>query len=456
VIAMVEETKEVATLLGDPKRAILKLSVPTMIAMVISSLYSLINGIWVAGLGDLALAAIGFVHPVFLIVMGFSNGLGAGATAIISRYIGAKDIKRVNNAALHAILLVVIVTIVFTVIFGLFLEPILIMLGAGETVSLGVEYGRILFGGSLFIVFSSTAYGILRAEGNVRKATYTMIFGALLNAILDPLFIYYLNMGIAGAAVSTIISLGFASLILLYFFKRDTYINFSIKEFVYSNKLINQILSVGLPAGTEFLMIAILSGSLNIILMFVSGVDGVAIYTASLRVIMIAAVPIMAIGVSVVAVTGASLGAKKFENINIIHNYGMKIGIIFVMFMAGAIFLLAPHISYFFAYSPESASIQPFCTDFLRIVSLSMIFMPIGVASTSIFKGLGKGLDSMLIALIRVIILEIIIAYILAVPLGMGQQGVWWGIVIGNALGAVFAYIWSKRYIKKLLASNKT
>ncbi|MCL2688046.1 MAG: MATE family efflux transporter [Methanobrevibacter sp.] len=452
----VEERKDVAILLGDPKQAILKLSVPTMIAMVISSLYSLINGIWVAGLGDLALAAIGFVHPVFLIVMGFSNGLGAGATAIISRYIGAKDKKQANNAALHAILLMVVMTIIFTVIFGLFLEPILIMMGAGETLSLGVEYGRILFGGSLFIVFSSTAYGIFRAEGNVAKATYAMLFGAILNIFLDPLFIYYLNMGIKGAAIATIISLIFSSILLLYWFKKDTYIKFSIKEFVYSSKLINQILGVGLPAGTEFLMIAILSGSLNVILMFVSGVDGVAVYTASWRVIMVAAVPIMAIGVSIVAVTGASLGAKKFENINIIHNYGIKIGLIVVIVMAGAIFLLAPYISYLFAYSPESASIQPFCTDFLRIVSLAMIFIPIGVSSTSIFKGLGKGLDSMLIALIRVIILEIAFAYILAVPLGMGQYGVWWGIVIGNALGAIFAYIWSKRYIKKLLASNKS
>lgn len=452
----VEETKEVITLLGDPKQAVLKLSVPTMIAMVISSLYSLINGIWVAGLGDLALAAIGFVHPVFLIVMGFSNGLGAGATAIIARYIGAKDKKQASNAALHAIFLTIIMTVIFTVIFVLFLEPILLLLGAGETASLGAEYGRILFGGSLFIVFSSTAYGILRAEGNVVQATYMMLFGAILNIILDPFFIYYLNMGIAGAAVSTVISLVFASFLLLYWFKRDTYIKFSIKDFVYSNKLINQILSVGLPAGTEFLMIAILSGALNIILMMVSGVDGVAIYTASWRVIMMAMVPIMAIGVSIVAVAGASLGAKKFENINIIHNYGMKIGMVLVVIMAGAIFLLAPYISYFFAYSPESASLQPFCTDFLRIVSLSLIFMPIGVSSTSIFKGLGKGLDSLLIAIVRVIVLEIAFAYILAVPLGMGQYGVWWGIVIGNVLGAAFAYIWSKRYINRLLSSNET
>ena len=454
-MAEVKETKEVSTLLGDPKKALLNLSVPTMIAMVITSLYSLINGIWVAGLGDLALAAIGFVHPVFLIVMGFSNGLGSGATAIISRYIGAKDRKQAGNAALHSIFLTIILTIIFTAIFALFIEQILTMLGAGAAASLGAEYGRILFGGSIFIVFSSTAYGILRAEGNVLKATYTMLFGALLNIVLDPLFIYYLDMGISGAALATIISLICASLLLLYWFKKDTYIRFRVKDFVYSNKLIKQILSVGLPAGTEFLMIAILSGSLNVILMMVSGVDGVAIYTASWRIIMMAMVPIMAIGISLIAVTGASLGAKKYENINIIHNYGIKIGMIIVIIMAGTIFLLAPYISYLFTYSPGSANLQAFCADFLRIVSISLLFLPLGVSSTSIFKGLGRGLDSLLIAIVRVIILEIFFAYVLAVPLGMGQYGVWWGIVIGQALGAIFAYLWSKRYIKKLLSSGK-
>ena len=85
-----------------------------------------------------------------------------------------------------------------------------------------------------------------------------------------------------------------------------------------------------------------------------------------------------------------------------------------------------------------------------------MIFLPIGVSSTYIFRVLGKGLDSLLIAIVRVIILEIFFAYILAITFDLGQYGVWWGIVIGNVLGAVFAYIWSKRYINRLLSSNET
>jgi len=448
-------TKGVSTLLGDPKNAVLKLSIPMIIAMTINSLYALIDGVWVAGLGGGALAAIGFVNPIYLIVMGFSNGLGAGATAIISRYIGAKDKTQADNAALHVMILTGILTIIFTVVLLLFLEPILKAIGAGNTVGLGLQYGQTLFLGSIFIVFSATAYGILRAEGNVMKTTYAMGFGAVLNMILDPIFIYTLNMGVRGAAIATVISLAIVSLLLLYWFKKDTYIKFSLKDYVYSKKLFKQILGVGLPAGGEFLIIATLAGSLNIILMLVGNIDAVAVYTAGWRVVMIAMVPAIAIGVSIVAVTGANFGAKRYENLNIIHNHGMKLGLIIVMCMSIAIFLLAPYISYIFTYSPESEALRDTITAFLRVTCLFYIFLPIGMSSSSIFQGVGKGLDSMLLTLIRLLILEVAFAYILAVPFGMGQYGVWWGIVIGNGVGSAIAYAYSKRYIHKLVGKNK-
>jgi len=449
------ETKGVSTLLGDPKSAVLKLSIPMIIAMTINSLYALVDAVWVAGLGDAALAAIGFVNPIFLVVMGFSNGLGAGATAIISRYIGAKDKKQADNAALHVLLLTGILTIIFTVVLYLFLRQILESIGAGSTIELSVEYGRIVFLGTIFIVFSSTAYGILRAEGNVAKTTYAMGFGAVLNIILDPILIYTLKMGVAGAGLATVISLSCVSLLLLYWFKKDTYIKFSLKDFLYNSTLIKQILGVGLPAGMEFLIIATLAASINIILIIVAGVDGVAVYTAGWRVIMMAMVPSIAIGVSIVAVVGANFGGRRYENFKIIHNYGMKLGLIIVITMSIAIFLLAPYISYIFAYSPESSGLRETITAFLRVTCLFYIFLPIGMSSSAIFQGVGKGLDSMFLTLIRLLILEVLFSYVLAIPLGLGQYGVWWGIVLGNLFGSGIAYGWAKRYINRLTDKNK-
>ncbi|WP_409201091.1 MATE family efflux transporter [Methanobrevibacter sp. DSM 116169] len=444
------KTEGVSLLLGDPKRAVLKLSIPMIIAMVINSLYSLIDGIWVAGLGDMALAAVGFVTPLYMIVFGFSNGIGSGATAVISKYIGAKNKKEADNAAIHVILLTIILTILFTLILLIFLKPILLVLGAGPTVDLAMDYGNVLFLGTIFIVFSSTSYGILRAEGNVKKTTYAMLFGAILNMVLDPIFIYYLGLGVSGAAYATILSMCLVCLLIVYWFLKDTYIKFNIKDFIYENKIIKELLNVGIPAGVEFMFISLLAIALNAILMIVSGVDGVTIYTGGWRVVAVLMVIPIAIGMSVMAISGANLGARKFDNIDIAHNYAIKIGTLIMVIISIAVFILAPYISYLFAYTPQTAHILPQMTEFLQITCVFYIFFPLGVISTSTFQGLGKGMNSLIVAFIRAVLLQIIFSYIFAVILNLGQTGVWYGIIFGNAAGAIIAYIWSKHYIKSL------
>ncbi|MDR0900826.1 MAG: MATE family efflux transporter [Methanobrevibacter sp.] len=451
-----EETEGVSTILGDPKKAILKLSGPMIIAMFVTSLYSLIDSVWVAGLGQDALAAVGFISPVFLVVMGFANGLGAGATSVISRYIGAKNKKGADNTALHIMLLVVIFTAIVMITIGAFLEPILQLLGAsaggGNTLELGLIYGSIIFGGAIFLIFSSASYGILRAEGNVKKTTYAMIISAVINMILDPILIYVFGWGIAGAAISTIISMAIVCILILYWFKTETYIKFRKKDFNFSKKILKKILGVGLPAGVEFLVIAILAGALNLILVMVSGTDAVAIYSAGWRVVMIAIVPIISVSLSVVAIIGAAFGARKYENFTIVQNYSIKLGTLIAIITAVATYILAPVISGIFTYSGETAHLSPFITDFLRVMCLFYIFVPIGSVAASIFQGVGRGFDSLMLTTIRELFLAVVFAYILAIPMGLGQEGVWWGIVVGNILGGLIAYIWSKIYINKLIA----
>ena len=421
-----------------------------IIAMVINSLYLVVDGIWVAGLGEMSLAAIGFVNPIYMIVFGFSNGVGAGATAVISRYIGSEDKKEADNAALHVILLTIILTIIFTTITLTFLKPILIAMSAGPTIELAMEYGSILFLGTVLIVFSSTSYGILRAEGNVNKVTYAMLFGAILNMVLDPIFIYYLNLGVSGAAYATILSMSVVCALIVNWFLKDTYIKFNIKDFVFKNKIIKELLSVGIPAGFEFMLVSILAISLNLILMNVSGVSGVTIYTGGWRVVLVLMVIPIAIGLSVMAISGANLGAKNYKNIDIAHSYGIKVGTSIMIIIAIAIYLLAPYISYLFAYGPGSENLLTQMTEFLQITCLFYLFFPLGVISTSTFQGLGKGMNSLIIAFIRALLLQVLFSYLFAVVLNFGQTGVWYGIVLGSAMGGTIAYIWSKSYIRNL------
>ncbi|MCC7554019.1 MAG: MATE family efflux transporter [Methanobacteriaceae archaeon] len=449
-----EKTKEVETLLGDPKKAVLALAGPTIIAMVINSLYALIDAFWVAGLGDTFLAAIGFVNPLYYIILGFSNGLGAGATSVISRYIGARNKKEADNAAIHVLILIVVFSIFFTILLSLFLRPFLLYMEAGSAITQSMEYGSILFAGSVFIVFSSTAYGIFRAEGNAKKTTYAMLFGSILNMILDPIFIYTLNLGLKGAAIATVLSLACVSFLLLYWFFKDTYIDFNLKDFIYKNKIIAQILNIGLPTGLEFLLVGVLSASINIILMIVSGVDSVAVYSGGWRVVSLVMIPSVAIGTAVVAVVGANFGAREYENIKLAHNYAIKFALIIAVILSLLVFIFAPYISALFTYSPVSANINESMTTFLRITSLFYLFLPFGVPSTFLFRGVGKGLNALLITFMRSLMFQVLFSYILAIPLGFGENGVWYGIVIGSAIGNMLSYVWAKLYLRSLIETS--
>jgi len=445
-----EETEGVSTILGDPKKAILKFSGLLMVAMVLTSLNNVVDGIWVAGLGQNALAAIGFVAPLTLLIAGFSNGLSNGSISVISRLIGANNKKEVDNTAIHIMLIILIFTVVIMSTVGLFLKPLLIMLGTGSTVEFGLQYGYIIFGGSIFTIFTVTSYGILRGEGNVKKTTYAMSLGALLNMVLDPIFIYKLNMGIAGAALSTVLSMAIVSFIIIYWFRRDTYVNLAIKNFKYSVNIMKKILVVSLPSGADFLIMAILIGSINIILVTVSGIEGVAVYSAGWQIVIVAVVLLSPVSISVIATAGASFGAEKYENLNIIQNYSIKLGILIATITSITTFILAPYIAELFTYSPATAGLGGLITEFLRIMSLYYIFIPIGATAASVLQGIGRGRDYFILTTLRVLLLSVVFAYILAIPLGMGQQGVWWGLVIGNILGSLIAFAWSKLYIKKI------
>ncbi|MGD9491229.1 MAG: MATE family efflux transporter, partial [Methanoregulaceae archaeon] len=143
-----EITRGVSLLRGDPKTAIRKLSGPMIVAMLLLAVYNLADAIWVAGLGADELAAVGFVMPVFMVLIGLSNGLGAGATSVVSRRIGARDKEGADSAASHAILIGLGIALLLTLPLTLNIRSIAEVLGAGSVAGLAAEYGSIVFLGT--------------------------------------------------------------------------------------------------------------------------------------------------------------------------------------------------------------------------------------------------------------------------------------------------------------------
>jgi putative MATE family efflux protein len=388
-----------------------------------------------------------------MILIGLSNGIGAGVTSAISRCIGAGDKKGVNNTAMHAIIITLIVSFILTIGLEAFLQPLLFFLGAGNTIDLAVNYGRIVFAGTILTIFTGVAYGILRSEGDTKRTMHAMIISAVVNIILDPILIYLAGLGIAGAAWATLISQAMVCGVILYWFfkKKDTYVTLSLANFTSDFKVVKSILGVGLPASVEFLVMSFVVAILNGLLVTVAGTDAVAVYSAGWRVVMMAILPIIAVGTAVVAVAGVSYGARNTENLLITHNYSIKVGLAVAIITSTLTFLFADYISMIFAYSPQTAYLAPSIAAFLQVMCIFYIFVPPGVMSGSIFQGLGKGVNSLILTVLRQFVFVAVFAYILAIHLGWGQQGVWWGIVAGNATGSVVAFTWARLYIKGLM-----
>jgi putative MATE family efflux protein len=287
---------------------------------------------------------------------------------------------------------------------------------------------------------------------------YAMVLSSVLNMILDPILIYWAGWGISGAAWGTLISTALVAIILIYwlFVKKDTYVSLTLKDFKPDLNVTKNILSVGLPASVEFLVMSILAIFLNILLVKVAGTDAVAVYNTGWRVVMIAMSPIIGVGLSVVTIVGASYGAKKYGNISLIHNYSVKIGLVLASIICILIYLFAPYIAMLFTYSATSAYLEPAIASFLQVMCLFFIFLPLGIMSSSAFQGVGKGTTSLILTVLREVVFVVLSAYILAITLGWGENGVWWGIVIGGLLGSLVAYGVARIYIKGLKHDKNT
>ena len=447
--------ERVSTITGDPKKAIRMLSVPMIISMLLMMAYNLADSIWVAGLGPNALAALGFVSPVFMMVIGLGNGLGAGANSLISRCIGASNKKGADNAAIHSMIITLIFSLALTASILLTLPSILSAIGAGQSLNLAIQYGQIVFAGLIFLIFASVASGILRAEGDVKRPMYAMAATAILNIVLDPIFIYYFKLGVAGAAWATVISAAISAFLILYWLllKRDTYVSLSKKDFKASWIVIKDILMVGIPASAEFFVMSMLGIFVNIMLVITGGITAVAVYTAGWRVVMIAMIPAIGIGTAAITVAGAAYGARKYENISTALNYSVKLGIGIAVFTVLIIYIFAPYIATIFSYSSQSAFMEPSIAAFLRVMCLFLILVPLGISASSVFQGMGKGITSLILTVLRELIFILIFAYLLGILFKIGVPGVWWGIVIGAGIGCTIAYLWALRYIKGLKTS---
>ena len=329
-------------------------------------------------------------------------------------------------------------------------------MGASSVLSYGMEYGIVMFSWSFAVLIPPIIGGAFRAEGDIKRATIPMATTAISNMILDPIFIYILNMGIAGAAWATGIAAFLGLLMMLYwiFIKKDTYLAYDMKDFKNNFTMYKDILVVGIPASLEQLIMAALAVVVNFMLTVVSGPVAVAVYTAGWRIISIGMLPAIGVGTGAISVAGVAFGSRKYENLRITTRYSVKVGLISSIIVCAILYIFATQIALIFSYSESSAQLAPLIAGFLQLMCLFILYVPFGASAGNVFQGIGKGTTSFILTTFREFVLVLVFAYILGFVMNMGEFGIYCGMLLGGLIGSVIAYVYIEIYVKKLIENK--
>lgn len=194
---------------------------------------------------------------------------------------------------------------------------------------------------------------------------------------------------------------------------------------------------------------------INAILAIAAGTTAVAVYTAGWRLVQIGIMPAIGIGTAAITVAGVAYGERDYEKLNTTINYSTKIGFIASIIIAAIFYIFSYQLAYLFSYSSSSANLAPLISQFLQIMVLYILPVPLGVVASNVFQALGKGTHSLILTTNRSLILDVIFCAIAAFVLSAGAIGVYWGIVIGDIVGSIIAFIAIKLYVKRLYKLGK-
>jgi len=425
----------------DPFKSMWSLAVPIMIGMGIQTLYTIIDMIFIGRLGGDAIASVAFNMPIFFFVMGLSFGLGNGVTASIARFIGSNDKVNADNSAEHAVAMASAISLILTVSGLLFGKQILLFIGCtNDILPLAWDYLKVSCYGISFGVFSGFFRSILAGEGEMKLPMVVAGLGTVLNTILDPIFIFYMDLGVAGAAWATTISQIIVCLVFIYmlFVKNHTYVRFKLKDFSFSSYIIYDIIKVGIPVSMSMVVMALGQLVFNRLLVNFS-TDAVAAYQIGGRVDMIVFLPIFGIASALTTIVGMFYGADEFEKIKSISLYGIKSSFLITTICSFFLFIFAPTVVKVFTMDTV---IQKISIDYLRTISFLFPFISIGLTIGRILQGLGRGMPSLIITIVRVIGLAGPLAYFFTFVLDKPVEWIWYSMFISGIFATIISITW--------------
>lgn len=425
------------------RRAIVLLSIPMVLEMMMESLFAVVDVFFVARLGIHAVATVGLTESVMMLVYSLAIGLSAAATAMVARRIGEGDKENAATAAFQSIWIGLVLSVLLGVAGYLYSPQILAMLGGdAQLIREGQGYTRLMFAGNITIMMLFLLNAIFRGAGDAVLAMRSLWLANVINIILDPCLIMGLGpfpeMGIEGAAVATLIGRGSGVIYQVYhLFGGKDIIRIGRRHLVLVRDVSMRLLSVGWNGAAQYL-IASASWIFLVRIIAEFGPSALAGYTISIRVIIFTILPAWGIANAASTLVGQHLGAKQPQQAEHAAWLASRYTMYFMLVVAILYITLATPIIAFFDSTPEVVRVG---VQSLQIISLGYIFFAYGMVLSQAFNGAGDTRTPMILNLISFWLVEIPLAWGLATGLGWGPMGVFIAVAFAESLVAILSIV---------------
>lgn len=430
--------------------ALLKLGIPTMAGMLIFALYNVIDAYFVGGLGMSQMGAVSVVFPIVQIIIGLGMMFGAGASSYISRLLGKGDNVQADKTASTALFSGLFLSALIIMGIMVFLDPVLTALGSTETIlPYARAYAKIYVTGSIINVFTVMMNNLLTSQGAARFTMIAMLTGSIANVILDPVLIYGMNLGIQGAAIATVISLGInMALYIGYIVKKKGVLRFSVKNIAPSRTIYTEVLKIGIPVLLFQLLASAAMGSINTASK-PYGDYAVAAMGAVTRIMTVVTYVVFGFLKGFQPFAGYNYGAKKFDRLKMAVKLCMIWGTVFCAIAAIVLVVFANPIVSLFGTDPEMIGLAE---KALRLNAVLFITFGFQMVYASLYLAIGKSLVGSVLSLSRQGIF--FFPLVSALPYLFGLTGVIWVQPMADLMTTILTMVFAVKINRTLTAES--
>lgn len=421
-------------------RLIISMSLPAMFSMLVQALYNVVDSYFVAQISEDALTAVSLVFPIQTLLIAVAAGTGIGINSLVSRRLGEQRQEAADSAASHGVVLALVSWVLF-VLVGLFVtEPFFMLFTSDAGIAgMGADYMRIVCIASFGVFVEINLEKTLQATGNMIYPMVFQLVGAITNMILDPAFIFGFwfipAMGVAGAAIATVIGQIFSMLVAIYVIaKKDHDVHISLRGFRVNWTTVKDIYAVGFPSIIMQSIGSVLVMGLNGILVTFSS-TAVAVLGVYYKLQSFVFMPVFGLTHGVMPIMGYNFGARNKQRLLSALKIGCVVALV-IMAFGTVLFWCAP--DWLLSIFNASADMLSIGIPALRIISLCFIPAALGILFSTIFQAVGKGMYSLVISILRQLVVILPVAYFLA-KLGLGY--VWYAFPIAELVSFIASLV---------------